>query len=98
MYVRSRPNAQNFSIWKANVNGDKMKFMLADVLADAKARIALFGYNEVEDKGEYAALTAAVEAADAIMADANATAAQIVNSRNELNTLLPPYVALGIYL
>ena len=96
--VRARPNAQNFSIWKANVNGDKMKFMLKDVLADAKARIALFGYNEVEDNGEYAALTAAVATADAIMADANATAVQIVNSRNELNTVLPPYVALGIYL
>ena len=27
LYVRSRPNAQNFSIWKANVNGDKMKFI-----------------------------------------------------------------------
>ena len=97
LYVRSRPNAQNFSIWKANVNANKMKFMLEGVLADAKARIALFGFNEVEDNGEYAALTAAVEAADAIMADANATAVQVVNSTNELNTLLPPYVALGIY-
>ncbi len=96
--VRSRPNAQNFTIWKANVNANKMKFMLEEVVADAKERIAIFGYNEVEDNGEYAALTAAVEAADVIIADANATAVQIVNSRNELSTLLPPYVALGIFL
>ncbi len=96
--VRSRPNAYNFTIWKANVNANKMKFLLEEVVADADARIALFGYNENEDQGEYEALTTAVADAKAILADNEATAVQVVNSTNTVSSLLPPYVALGIYL
>lgn len=89
---------QNFTIYKANVNANGMKFMLEELVAEANERIAIFGYNEIEDQGEYAALTEAVAEAEAILANNDATAAEVVNSRNAINSLLPPYLALGIYL
>ena len=95
--VRARPNASNFTIWKANVNANAIKFMLEEVVADAEARIAMFGYNELEDNGEYAAITAAVETAKGFLASNDATAVDVVTSRNTINELLPPYLALGIY-
>ena len=89
---------QNFTIYKANVNANGMKFMLEELVAEANERIAIFGYNEIEDQGEYAALTEAVAEAEAILANNDATAVEVVNSRNAINSLLPPYLALGIYL
>ena len=94
---RSRPYARNFTIHKVNMDVAKVKTLLEDVVEDAEARVALYGFNEVEDRGEYKALTEAIAEAKTLLADANASPADVIASRNNINELLPPYVALGIY-
>ena len=92
---RSRPFDLNFSIYKANVDLAPVKAVLDEAVADAQARVDLYGYNADEDEGQYEAITSAIAAAKALGADA--TPAAVLAARNAIIDALPAYVALGIY-
>ena len=91
----SRPYNTNFTIWKANVNANGMKFMLEEAVNEAKLRMAEIPSNEY---GDYIELSSALSKAENIIADNNATAAQIINSRYNLYETLTTFVASSIYL
>lgn len=93
---RSRPFDQNFSIYKANIDAAKIKSLVQETVAEAKEYIALYGFNEVEDKGEKAALETAISAAEALLAT-DASVADLLAADNSVKNLLPAYVALAIY-
>ena len=92
---RSRPFDLNFSIYKANLDLAPVKAVLDAAVADAQARVDLYGYNATEDEGQYEAITSAIAAAKALAADASA--ADVIAARNAVIDALPAYVALGIY-
>ena len=93
----TRPYNTNFTIWKANVNANGMKFMLEEAVNEAKLRLAETPYDENEDCSGYKELAAALANAEEILADNNATAVQVINSRYSIYEALPEFVASGIY-
>ncbi|MBQ3153270.1 MAG: hypothetical protein IJB77_07415 [Bacteroidaceae bacterium] len=93
----SSPYKTNFTIWKANVNANGMKFMLEEAVNEAKLRLSETPYDENEECGGYKELAAALANAEEILADNNATAVQVINSRYSIYEALPEFVASSIY-
>ncbi|MBE6268662.1 MAG: hypothetical protein E7092_06685, partial [Bacteroidales bacterium] len=95
--VRSRPHAAHFTIWKADVNTNAIKFMLEEAVAEAKERLDLYGCNENYDAGEYDALMAAVAGAEEILANNDASVSDVLNARKGINRLIIPYSMTAIW-
>lgn len=94
---RSRPCATYFSLYKASVDVAPVVAVLQQAIDQAQARVDLYGLNETEDNGEYAAVTEAIATGKALVSNAAATPAEIIAARNSIIDVLPAYVALAIY-
>lgn len=94
----SNPRTWNFTIYKAEMNTENIKFMLQEKIDEAEALINSYGYYEAEDNGEYEQITTAVSKGKNIIAKSEATVKEIIGCRNEITDAMPPYVALSVYL
>lgn len=97
MMASSKPRTWNFSIYKADMNTEGIKFMLQEKIDEAENYINVCGYNEIEDNGEYEVITAAVNKGKSIIAKSETTVKEIIDSRNEIINAIPAYVSLSIY-
>ena len=95
----SRPYTFHMSIFNASIKGEAIKAQLQVEIDEADARIAAIG-GEVPgyDEGEYAALTKALAEAKEIVAKADVTAAEILNTKRNLNRLTAAYAAVGLWV
>ena len=96
---RARPNTYHWTIFKASINGAAIAAQLQAEIDEAEARIEAIG-GEVPgyDEGEYEALAAAVAEAKEIVAKADVTAAEILNTKRSLNRLTAAYAAVGLWV
>ena len=96
---RARPNTYHWTIFKASINGAAIAAQLQAEIDEAEARIAAIG-GEVPgyDEGEYEALTEALAEAKEIVAKADVTAAEILNTKRSLNRLTAAYAAVGLWV
>ena len=96
---RARPNAYHWTIFKASINGAAIAAQLQAEIDEAEARIAAIGGKVPNyDEGEYEALVAAVAEAKEIVAKADVTAAEILNTKRSLNRLTAAYAAVGLWV
>ena len=94
--ISSRPQAFNFTIYKASIDGAAIASQLQSIVDEAEAMIQVVGGETEYDEGQYSALTTAIEAATAAMANAEVTASEVLSAKYALETALPAYAALGI--
>ncbi|MBR5511097.1 MAG: hypothetical protein IKU50_02715 [Bacteroidaceae bacterium] len=95
----SRPYTFHMSVYKASINGAAIAAQLQAEIDEAEARIeAIGGKVPVYDEGEYEALEAAVAEAKEIVAKADVTAAEILNTKRSLNRLTAAYAAVGLWV
>ena len=94
--ISSRPQAFNFTIHKANINGAAIASQLEELVVDAKAMLDVVGGLTKYDEGQYEAITAAIEAAEEAMANSSVAAGEVLSAKYTLETTLPAYAVLGI--
>ncbi len=94
--ISSRPQAFNFTIHKANISGAAIASQLEELVAEAEAMIEIVGGETKYDEGQYLAITTAIEAAKAAMANPSVAATEVLSIKNALETSLPAYAVLGI--
>jgi hypothetical protein len=93
----SRPTSFSWTIYKANINGAAITEQLQTSIDDAQRRLDEIGLVEAEDNGEFDALTEAVAKANALVADPEVPAANIISCKRELNVLTAAYAAITIW-
>ena len=94
----SRPYTFHMSVYKASINGAAIAAQLQAEIDEAEARIeAIGGKVPNYDEGEYEALVAAVAEAKELVANAEVSAAEILNTKRSLNRLTAAYAAVGIW-
>lgn len=94
-----RPFAANFSIYKADIKASTILYKLENAIAVAEERLASNGTSLDEyDEGQKANLEAALETAKAVAAKSDVTVAEILASRNELNTKINDFHSLSLWL
>ena len=94
----SRPYTFHMSVYKASINGAAIAAQLQAEIDEAEARIAAVGGKVPNyDEGEYEALEAAVAEAKELVANAEVSAAEILNAKRSLNRLTAAYAAVGLW-
>ncbi|MBR5511301.1 MAG: FIVAR domain-containing protein [Bacteroidaceae bacterium] len=98
-FLEKRPFAKNFSIYKADIKASTILYKLEDAIAVAEERLASNGTSlDDYDEGQKANLETALEAAKAVAAKSDATVAEILAARNELNTKINDFHSLSLWL
>ena len=98
-FLETRPFASNFSIYKATIKPSTILYKLEEAIALVEERQQSYGnsldsYNE----GQKEALETALAAAKGVVANSNATTADILAARNELNTKFSDFYSLSLWL
>jgi hypothetical protein len=92
----ARPAETNFTVYKATIDGSTVAYQLQDVVDEAEARIAAYGAMEEYVDDQYDVLVEAVEAAKAILAGENISAADVITTATSLNAKIADYAAMNI--
>ena len=93
----ARPAETNFTVYKATIDGSTVAYQLQDLVDEAEARIAAYGAMEEYVDDQYDVLVEAVEAAKAILAGENISAADVITTSTSLNAKIADYAAMNIY-
>ncbi len=97
-FLEKRPFASNFSIYKASIKASTILYKLEDVIALVEERQAQFGTSLDEfNEGQKEALETALADAKSVVANSDATVADILASRNELNAKFNDFYSLTLW-
>ncbi len=97
-FLEKRPFASNFSIYKADIKASTILYKLEEAIALVEERQQSFGTSLDEfDEGQKEALATALEAAKGVAANGDATVADILAAKDELNNKFNDFYSLTLW-